>query len=240
MALVLFDIDGTLVAGPSTEKRFFIELLRRGRIGPRQVLGFLWFLLRYSPRFGRHVFKKNKAYLAWLREDDVRTLVPGWVERSLADAWFAPCIERLRRHQQAGDRVVLVSGTPQFVAEGIGAALGVKSVIGSRCVVEKGRFRARPPSSHPFREEKAALLATLSREHRADAGQTAAYGDSVYDLPLLRQVGTAVAVRPDSELLAVAREAGWEVIGPPRRGILDRLGPRAAGGISTARADHQR
>lgn len=240
MALALFDIDGTLVAGPSTEKRFFLELLRRGRIGPRQVLGFIWFLLRYAPRYGRHVFKKNKAYLAWLREEDVRAMVPGWVERSLAQAWYTPCIERLRRHQQAGDHVVLVSGTPQFVAEGIGAALGVDAVIGSRCIVEGGRFRARPPSSHPFRDEKAAILEALSRRYGVAAAQAAAYGDSIYDLPLLRAAGTAVAVRPDSELLAVAREAGWEVIGPPRRGMLDRIMTRAGSDVSAARADPRR
>ncbi|MCK6371090.1 MAG: HAD-IB family phosphatase [Gammaproteobacteria bacterium] len=223
MGLAIFDIDGTLVRGPSTEKRFFLELLRRGRVGPRQVAGFLWFLLRYLPRYGRHVFKKNKAYLAWLPEDEIRALVPGWVRGGLAGAWFAPCVERLRQHQRAGDTVVLVSGTPQFVAEGIGAALGVERVIGSGCVVEDGRFRARPPLNHPFRDEKNDILAMLLREYRADAAATAAYGDSIYDLPLLVAVGRAVAVRPDEQLLMIAQAAGWEVLGPVREGWWRRL-----------------
>lgn len=240
MALAVFDIDGTLVAGPSTEKRFFLQLLRSGRIGPRQVLGFLWFLLRYTPRYGRHVFKKNKAYLAWLREDEVRALVDDWVAQSLAGAWFAPCIERLRRHQRAGDTIVLVSGTPQFVAEGIGTALGVARVIGSRCVVTNGRFRARPPLSHPFREEKSAILVALSREYGAQLGQITAYGDSIYDLPLLRSVGIPVAVRPDEELAALATRAGWQVIGQVRRGIFSVLLQRVSGAASAARADQKR
>ncbi|MCC7258637.1 MAG: HAD-IB family phosphatase [Gammaproteobacteria bacterium] len=215
MALAVFDIDGTLVAGPGTEKRFFLELLRRGRIGPRQLLACLAFLLRWTPRYGWHVFKKNKAYLAGLREADVERLAAAWAGGQLARAWFEPCRARLRRHQEAGDTVVLLSGTPQFVAEAIGRALGVTDVVGSRCVVEAGRFRAAPPLRHPFRAEKLALVLERLRAHEA----TFAYGDSIYDLPLLEAAGTAVAVRPDEALAAHAAQAGWEIIGPVRRGF---------------------
>lgn len=226
MALAVFDIDGTLVTGASTEKRFFVELLRHGRIGPRQVLAALWFLLRYTPRYGRHVFKKNKAYLAWLPEAEVRALADAWVHEHLAAAWFEPCCARLRRHQEADDTVVLLSGTPQFIAEAIARALGVAQVIGSDCIVERGRFRARPPRRHPFRAEKLALAAALLPAHEV----TVAYADSSYDLPLLTAAGTAVAVRPDEELAAHAAAAGWEIIGTVRRGPFGglRAGPRQA------------
>lgn len=235
MPLAVFDIDGTLVAGPSTEKRFFIELLRRGRIGPRQLLGFLWFLLRYTPRFGRHVFKKNKAYLAWLCEDDIRELAAAWARSALEQSWFQPCIARLRRHQEAGDVVVLLSGTPQFVAEAIGAALGVPYAIGSHCISTRGRFRARVPLSHPFREEKKSILERLAAEHGATVAETIAYGDSIYDRALLEAAGTAVAVRPDEHLAALARVKGWEILGPIRRHPLAALLPSPGASQATAR-----
>ena len=133
MGLAVFDIDGTLVTGPSTEKRFALHLARSGRLGPRQVVAFLAFLLRELPRYGWHVLKKNKAYLSGLGEQDVRDLAAAWVRAALAKAWFEPCLARLRRHREAGDTVVLLSGTPQFVASAIGAALGVDHVIGSDC-----------------------------------------------------------------------------------------------------------
>ena len=63
MPLAVFDVDGTLVSGRSTEKRFITWLLRRGHLGPFQMLSMVWFILRWFPRFGRHVFKKNKASL---------------------------------------------------------------------------------------------------------------------------------------------------------------------------------
>lgn len=220
MRLAVFDIDGTLVTGPSTEKRFFLHLLRSGKIGPRQALAFLLFLCRWTPRFGWHVFKKNKAYLAWLRVAEIERLAAEWARASLPAAWFAPCLERLRRHQDQGDLVVLLSGTPDFVAAAIAAQLGVTHAIGSHCIVRAGRFRHDPPASHPFADRKAEIVADLARQHGLALADTVAYGDSIYDLPVFRAVGTAIAVRPDEALAAVAGSEGWETIGAVRRGLL--------------------
>ena len=43
MRVAIFDVDGTLVAGKSTEKRFIGWMLRRGHIGLRQLLSAAWF-----------------------------------------------------------------------------------------------------------------------------------------------------------------------------------------------------
>ena len=42
---------------------------------------------------------------------------------------------------------------------------------------------------------------------------TLAYGNSSHDLPLLSAVGTPVVVRPDANLLQVARKLKWEIVG---------------------------
>lgn len=225
MGLAVFDIDGTLVTGPSTEKRFAFQLARRGRLGPRQVFAFLAFLLRELTHFGRHVLKKDKAYLAGLREQDVCDLAAAWVEPGLARAWFEPCLARLRRHRDAGDIIVLLSGTPQFVAEAVGAALGVEHVIGSECVVRDGRFLAKPPANHPFGNRKVEIVADFARSHGVEISDVTAYGDSIHDLPMFKSVGKAVAVRPDEALAAAAEEANWEILGPVRRGLLLWLMP---------------
>ena len=213
MRLIVFDIDGTLIAGPTTEKRFFAYLARTGNLGPRQVLAFLAFIIRWAGRYGRHIFKKDKAYLAWLREDKVRRLATQWAGRDLEAAWFHPCVRRLRKHQAEGDQIVLLSGTPDFVAEAIAARLGVTTAVGSRCVVRDGRFRAQPPELHPFADAKLAIARQLCEHYGVELRQVVAYADSGHDLPLLEQVGTPVAVRPDGNLLETARQRNWEILG---------------------------
>ncbi len=216
MRLVVFDIDGTLVAGPSTEKRFFLRLLCAGRLGPRQIGAFLWFFVRWLPRFRSGVARKNKAYLYKLPVPAVRELAAAWVSVGLRKAWFAPCVTRLREHLAEGDRVVLLSGTPDFVGEAIGREVGVSEVIASRCAGRDGRFGAGPPQLHPFGALKADLVRDLARQAGVTLDAVVAYGDSVHDLALLESVGRPVAVRPDKRLLEKAGREGWEILGARR------------------------
>lgn len=213
MALAVFDVDGTLVAGPTTEKRLFWRLLSTGWLGPRQLLAFLRFGAAHPGIHGRHAWKQNKAYFAGLDCAAVEALADGWVSRSAPHWWFQPCVDRLRRHQAAGDTVVLLSGTPQFVADALARELEVTRAIGTLCASAAGRFLARAPLRHPFGDYKVELAQALCTELGVAPGEVFAYGDSVHDLALLRFAGHPVAVRPDAGLRAAAGQAGWEVLG---------------------------
>lgn len=213
MVLALFDIDGTLVAGPSTEKRLFLALLRRGWLGPRQLGHFGWFAASHAGRFGRHVFKKDKAYLAGLPVERVERFAAEWVAANSRDWWFQPCVNRLRAHQSAGDQVALLSGAPSFVARAIAEQLGVSRAVGTECAARDGRFLPRAPRLHPFAAEKVRVAAALCAELGAGPADLVAYGDSVHDLPVLKLAARAVAVRPDRGLRAAAQAAGWEILG---------------------------
>jgi HAD superfamily phosphoserine phosphatase-like hydrolase len=217
--LAIFDIDGTLLTGPSTERRFYRELLRTGNQGPRQILAAAAFACTRWPRYGRDVFKKNKAYLAWLTRDKVARLARDWVERELTDDWFAPAVGRLRGHQERGDRVLLLSGTPEFLARAIAARLAVDEYIGSRCATRGDRFDWRAPLWHPFGEEKRRLAQDYCARVGIAASQVTAYGDSGHDIALLDWCGQAVAVRPEPRLLAAARQRNWEILGDRSAGI---------------------
>lgn len=213
MALAVFDVDGTLVAGPSTEKRLFLFLLRQGWLKPAQLAAFLRFGAVHASEYGWHAWKKDKAYLAGLHCADVEALVAGWVRRSAPRWWFPPCLDRLRRHQAAGDTVVLLTGTPQFLADALAQELGAAQAIGTRCASAAGRFLARPPLRHPFGPAKLELLKALCADLGVTASDLHAYADSAHDLPLLRFAGSPVAVRPDAALRAAAAAAGWEILG---------------------------
>jgi HAD superfamily hydrolase (TIGR01490 family) len=210
--LALFDIDGTLVTGPSTERRLFRALLAAGHLGPRQLAAFAAFVPRQLPAFGRHVLRKNKAYLAGLVPAELAAFADQWVPGALAGAWFAPAVARLRGHLAAGDEVVLLSGTPDFVARAIARELGAPAWLGSWLAVQAGRFTAAPPARHPFGAAKLELARELCRARGLALADVAAYGDSVHDLPLLAAVGKPVAVRPDGALARAARHRRWDVV----------------------------
>jgi HAD superfamily hydrolase (TIGR01490 family) len=202
MPLAVFDVDGTLVSGRSTEKRFITWLLRRGHLGPFQMLSMVWFILRWFPRFGRHVFKKNKAYLNGLPVSLIANEAREFVASMPDHAWIAPALAELEMHKHRGDVVVLLSGTLQPIVECLSARVGADNSVGTECLVDRGRFTAAPPSRHPFYDEKADLLTSICETYRIAAGDVYAYADSGFDIPLLSKVGYPVAVCPDGKLQA--------------------------------------
>lgn len=215
--LALFDIDGTLLCGPSSEKRFMWRLFLKGCIGLPRLLAYALFCLRYLPRYGLDVFAKNKSLL-WRRTvSSASALAREWAAESLEGALYEPCLERLRAHQRRGDFVVLLSGTPDILADAIADQLGVSHVVGTRCAVRDGRYLFAPPEVHRVGKAKLDCARELCARFGTRLADTAAYGNSLSDLPLLGACGTPIAVNPDRGLAAAAGEKGWEVIGSRAR-----------------------
>lgn len=212
MRLAVFDVDGTLISGKSTEKRFIAWLLRHGCLGVRQLGAMAWHVPRRFPLYGRHVFRKNKAYLAGLSEPVVAEQAARFVASLPESEWIAPSLAELRRHRQQGDTVVLLSGTLQPIIDALAARVGADAAIGTICRVAAGRYTGEPPLRHPFYHAKAELLDDILGAHGAGLAQVVAYADSRFDIPLLERVGEAVAVGPDGGLAAWARGRQCRVI----------------------------
>jgi HAD superfamily hydrolase (TIGR01490 family) len=210
--LALFDVDGTLLPGPSCERRFIMQLLRAGILHPRQLASHLAFAARYWPVHGRHVFKKDKAYLVDLPVPDIEALAERFVAEKLMPLLYDDVRKRLDGHLAAGDWVALLTGAPDFIARPLAAQLGVAHVYATRCARRGGRFVMAPPVSHPFGYEKLALARRLSVTSGIALEQASAYADSAHDLALLQVVGRPVAVYPDRALRARAVHKQWEMI----------------------------
>jgi HAD superfamily hydrolase (TIGR01490 family) len=221
MTLVIFDIDGTLIRG-STERRFWRYLFARRRQGARQILAGAWFLLRFLPRYGVHVAKKNKAYLVGLGTADVAALAADFVASEAVPRLYEPAVQRLQQHLRAGDTVALLSGTLEPIARALAEHLGVQHVRATVCAERDGRYLGQPPVLHPFGAEKVGLAAELAARLGADLRLATAYADSEHDLELLEAVGSSVAVRPDRRLLRAARANAWDVMPADTRGAAPR------------------
>lgn len=211
MRLALFDVDGTLVSH-STERAFWRELRAAGLQPPRQWLEFLLFALRYWPTGGVHTFKKNKAYLSGLEVDAVAALATRWVREHIDDLLIPDVSACLEHHRAAGDHVVLLSGTLDFIAQPLAARLGAAEAIGTICAERNGRFLPEPPELHPFGAAKLTLARRIARRVGLPLEEAAAYGDSKHDLPLLEAVAEPVACSPGRALSQVAAARGWRII----------------------------
>lgn len=125
----------------------------------------------------------------------------------------------VRQHQQAGDEVIIVTATNEFVTRPIAQAFGVPELI----AVELERDHAGGASGWitgeikgvpSFREGKVTRVAQwlASRQLDWDQIESTFYTDSINDLSLLENVTHPVATNPDQRLRAIASERGWRIL----------------------------
>jgi len=125
-------------------------------------------------------------------------------------------IELVREHQRAGDTVVIVTATNEFVTRPIAQAFGVNELIAVDLERDAqgeptGEIRGTPS----FREGKVVRVEQWLAAQGLSWDRVAHscfYSDSINDLSLLEKVDQPVATNPDERLSAIATERGWRIL----------------------------
>jgi HAD superfamily hydrolase (TIGR01490 family) len=209
-----FDLDGTLVARPSMERRFFQLLRYRGEIG----LGNYWLWLREAvrPMAGgiEKMLQANKMYLRGVESlEGPRLPVAGFLRAA---------VERVAWHAGEEHAIVFVSGTLEPLAREAARSLEAQlaarrmavriPVRATRLEEKDGRWTGRILGGAMAGEAKARAVRGIAAEIKLDLTQCFAYGDSADDRFLLAAVGRPSAVNPSKELAGIARTRGWPIL----------------------------
>jgi HAD superfamily hydrolase (TIGR01490 family) len=121
----------------------------------------------------------------------------------------------LQKHRDAGDHIVIITATNEFVTRPIANALGVSDLIALELERDaNGWFTGEIAGTPTLREGKVVRLQQWLAQRdltMADVNATF-YSDSRNDLPLLEQVQHPVATNPDDTLRAAALARGWPVL----------------------------
>jgi HAD superfamily hydrolase (TIGR01490 family) len=228
-----FDVDGTLLARPSLERRFFGTLRSRRAIPTQNYFLWLAHAVQLAPRGVAAIAHANKMYLRGVRVDcdsfspEDGTTEPGtsafrcYSSRAPLRA-FPPAMERIAWHAAQEHAVVLVTGTLAPLAYEVALALvlrlavrGITTSIGvcaTRLEETGGRWTGRIMGDAMFAEAKMRAVQQLAKKAGFDLARSYAYGDTANDRWLLGAVGRPVAVNPSRELQRVARMLDWPVL----------------------------
>lgn len=214
MALAIFDLDNTLLAGDSDylwgqflvdrglvdgdlyarENERFYRDYRDGTLDIRAFLRFALRPLREHPR----------VLMEALREDFLR--------ESIEPIMLPAASALIGAHRAAGDTLLIVTATNAFVTAPIAAAFGVPNLIATEPEERGGAFTGEVTGTPAFREGKVERLDAWLAGRGEDLAGSSFYSDSHNDLPLLLRVDRPVAVDPDPLLRAEAQARGWSVL----------------------------
>jgi len=221
MSIAFFDIDGTLLAKPSLERKFFLQLQRRGQIPAANCFRWIKETLRPDLRGLRATLNSNKRYLRGLPPTIFCESQFRKGSQELPE-FFPAAIQRVWWHALRGDSIVLASGTLAPLAEIVKFALqrellwrgvGTKIVVlATQLEIRDGRLTGRVAGEAMFGEAKARAVREFSQTANIPLEHCSAYGDSSLDRWMLAAVGRPYAVNPTAPMRRIAQSHGWQIL----------------------------
>lgn len=138
-----------------------------------------------------------------------------FMEEVIRPAIQSKALDLLRSHHEAGDEVVIITATNEFVTAPIAKELGVKHLIAVQLARdENGWITGEIEGIPSMREGKVQRMEQWlqARGLTWDDVECTFYSDSMNDVPLLEKVQHPVATNPDQRLRALAQQKGWRIL----------------------------
>lgn len=218
MNLALFDLDHTLlpldsdyewgqfliragaVDAVEAERRNtgFYQQYQHGTLDPAEYLEYVFGTLSRFPR--RQLDDWQQEFMHDVIQPAIRPVAQALV----------------KKHQDAGDLVAIVTATNRFITAPIARAFGVSDLIAADAeLTPSGEFTGRAQGTPPYGNGKVintnAWLASLGKAFNSFVASTF-YSDSQNDIPLLSLVTYPVATNPNALLRAHANAHRWQIL----------------------------
>ena len=210
-----FDVDGTLIQ--TTIVHYYMYFRRQGMSSLRSVPWRAGFLLKCGYYLLLDKISRSRLNIVFYRSyrgmnvDEVKAMVPGCHREVISPRRFQQVEECVTEHRRAGRRVVLVTGSIDFIIQPLATELGVDDVVAPSLITLNGCFTGELDGPPVGEEEKARLVRRFAEANAIDLSKSHAYGDSIADLPMLETVGHPHAVNPDKALAKAAAARNWPV-----------------------------
>lgn len=210
-----FDLDRTLLRGGSGP--LISKALQQVGLLPERHIPGEGLLFRAFELFG-------ESRLAMVGTRNAARFTAGWSRTAaqkageVAAELIAPLVQPfarplIERHHADGRQVVLATTTPFDVIGPLARALGMDDVIATRYGErDDGTYDGTIAGEFVWGPGKLKAVAAWADDNDVDLGDSYAYSDSWFDLPLLSAVGHPHAVNPDPRLLAAAVVRRWPVL----------------------------
>ncbi len=214
MALALFDLDNTLLAGDSEHAwgEFLIEI---GAVDEEEFRAENDRLYEEYLAGTLDIYESIRFQLEPLMEHPPETL-RRWQEefmRSRIEPMITQAaVDLVEEHRRSGDDLAIITASNSFVTRPIADRFGVRELLAVELERIYGRYTGRVLGTPTFQEGKVLRLQEWIESNGRTLEGSHFYSDSHNDLPLLQLVDHPVAVDPDPVLRAHAEEVGWPIL----------------------------
>ncbi len=211
-----FDVDGTLARSNLFDALWFYTLNQQNPLfGLKKIVSTVASIpaLFAAEQVDRSTFNTLlfRGYEG-ISQDRLLDLADEAFDNVVRPQMYKGAFDLVKRAKQAGHRVVLLSGSPDFLLERLKKLVDADDVIGNRLQIKDGRATGKIIAPLVAGPQKATLIKNHAKQHGFDLDECAAYSDSLSDLPMLSVVGRPCAVNPDFRLRQLAKTHRWPVL----------------------------
>lgn len=205
-----FDIDGTLYRD-SLMVEHFKKLIKYEVIDEKTWIEHARnTFLNWDKRQGNYddyLLEVCNLYVDSLKGVDWQSIefAADQVIKTKADRVYKFTRSQIERHLKAGDIIVFISGSPDFLVKKMAEKYHVTHYIGSKYIIKDGYFTGELVPMWDSTSKNNAITELVDK-YDIDLSKSYAYGDTNGDINMLRRVGHPVAINPTNELLTKLRE----------------------------------
>jgi len=127
---------------------------------------------------------------------------------------YAQIVALLKHEQFCGKEVVLVSGSSTDILSEIAAYLNVSKVLATELEIDGNSYTGKIRGYQMIGEGKVEAIRDFLTKNRTSPDCCSAYGDHSSDAGMLSYVGESYVVGENRELVALAKNRGWNIIDP--------------------------
>jgi HAD superfamily hydrolase (TIGR01490 family) len=211
MALAIFDLDHTLLAGDSDlawgeylvdhnyvdtkdyayKNNYFYQQYLQGIMDINEFLEFA-----LQPLAAQSMDTLNNWH-----KDYLQTKIKPMLQNK--------AMSLLQKHRDQGDTLLIITATNSFVAGPICELHKVDDYIATVPEIIAGRYTGKVSGTPSYQAGKITRLNEWLAQHNISLQGSYGYSDSINDLPLLQAVDNPCVVDADDALTAHALQQGW-------------------------------
>jgi len=214
LALAIFDLDNTLIAGDSDHSwgQFLVD---------QKLVDAEYFKQKNDEFYQDYVdgtldmqayLNFSLAPLAEYERSALDELHQTFMNDVVKGMMLPKAQKLINQHRAQGDTLLVVTATNRFVTEPIVQSLGILHLLAIELEEADGKYTGKVRGVPSFKEGKVTRLNEWLEKNPHDLSEAYFYSDSHNDLPLLMLVGNPIAVDPDATLKSHALAQGWQQI----------------------------
>ena len=211
MKFIIFDLDDTLLCG-DCEREWINFLFSKGLLeNPETILNK--FDLEY--RKGILNFTEYSSFIQkpikGLSKEKVSTFVNEFIKKNIKNL-TDNLTEELLEEAKSADKVVIASGSHDFLVRRIANFFGINSSIGTPVEIKNDIFSGELSGEPTFAEGKVRAVEKWCSQNDQKIKESIFYSDSINDLPMLEACGLPIVVDPDEKLKKISEERAYRII----------------------------